>query len=339
MKRFKKILSFILLLLITISLVGCFDSGNNDFNGSDNNTEDKNPGGGSGIVITSFRVNFYIDNELKYYTITNNMEVFTPPEIPEKKNFKVIGWFYADGTKADFSKPHKKQTDFYAKYEADYAALINEVTANVISANVKITNTSYNKGFLGIKKDQVSITGSGIIFHDQHGYYYLLTNAHVTRKIENRSYADYTITDYKGNNYTGNLQKDSEQPKYDLSTLYFKKSNQKLNVIKRANKNPILSEEVIAIGQPDGQNNAITFGTVTDYRKVTTTDGFTTFFNSMIHSAPTYGGSSGGAILDFNFNLVGVHFAGSRDAIGNFIQGVAIPIETIIEYLNKYVYN
>ena len=47
-------------------------------------------------------------------------------------------------------------------------------------------------------------------------------------------------------------------------------------------------------------------------------------------------GSSGGAVMDTDFDIVGITYAVASDKFGNFKYSLAIPSEKIIEFLNKY---
>lgn len=323
MKKIRRFMFVVVLLLSSLVVVSCFNETNNDRGSHDGSTT---------IIREIYRVQFVVDGIQYRYMDVSNFQVFTPPEIPEKENFEIIGWTNENGELHDFSEPVNRPITFFAKYQADYLAITNELSKTIISSNVKILVTTYNTGFLGIgKKDVEYSQGSGIIIHDQHGYYYVLTNEHVTTK-GNKKYADYKIIDYKGKEYTGGLHKNTEQAFYDLSVLYFKKGEEELHVTKLAQVNPTQGEEVIAIGQPHGQNNTITFGEVAEYRKISLTNGFNPTFRALRHTAPTGSGSSGGALLNMSFNLVGLHFAGT-DTLH-----YAIPIEIIIVYLNEYVY-
>lgn len=54
----------------------------------------------------------------------------------------------------------------------------------------------------------------------------------------------------------------------------------------------------------------------------------------MEHTAYTDSGSSGGAVLNAELTVIGVHYAGSESAQ----LGYAIPAEKIQEFLNRYVW-
>jgi S1-C subfamily serine protease len=95
------------------------------------------------------------------------------------------------------------------------------------------------------------------------------------------------------------------------------------------------------MGQPNGQINAITFGKVTAYDSVRLDESSAAMSNITFpvinHDAPTDSGSSGGAVLNNEFKLAGVHYAGP-DTEGFNEFGFAVPIEKVREYLNSYVH-
>lgn len=326
----KKIFTLFLLFLMLFGISSCFST----------NESDGGLGSGSTIVeVSSFRVYFVIDGKARSYKEVNNMQIFTPPSIPKKTNYTVVGWINEQGILHDFTKPLKQETTLYAKYDIDYKTLVNLVSTTMMSSHVQIEVTIYNMGgFLGLTKKNVSSkSGSGIIFHDQHDNYYVITNAHVTSN-ESRKHIDIKVKDYKGRSYTAYKHENAEQDGFDLSVIYFKKPKEMLQVVDIAHKNPLLNQAVISLGQPQGQNNTITFGIIKKYEIITLSSGVSLPFEVINHSAPTDSGSSGGAILDLELNLVGVHFAGSKDYEGNFKSGYAIPAETIQHYLKNYVW-
>lgn len=328
MKNFRRTFSILFLMIFSFLIASCGLLGTD----GDDNIFDPI------FEKVEFRVYFYVDGKMHDYQDVSNRERIHPPNIPLKKNFEIVGWVNERGDLVDFKNRFSSSQTFYAKYSADYSKIHNELTHSIISANVKIYKTAYNSGFLGLtKKDIISGQGSGIIFHDEHNKYYVLTNEHVTTKT-NREHVHFEITDYKGNTYKAYLQSNSEQAQYDLSVLYFKKGLEELHVIERANKNPPAREEVIAVGQPKGQMNASTFGEVTKYASVSTTNGFKPSFDAIYHNAYIDNGSSGGALLDFDFNLVGINFASWGSSTINNAVAISVPIETVEKYLRTYVF-
>lgn len=286
----KKLLSGFITLLFVFSLLGCngLFSTNNDSTGIVYQTE---------IIVIEYRVNYYVDGVLRYYATNHeNQKIRKPEEDPIKANHTFLGWYTEKGILYNFNTPLNKSFSLYAKFQMDYAKILNLLSTEYISTNVEVQVKHWNPGFLGLgEKDVISGTGSGVIFADAYGKYYLLTNNHVIYGHDREKH-EYKIQDYKGNIYTATLFPNSGKANYDLATLYFTKGTEILRVSKLAKANPIINEEVISIGQPGGQNNAITFGIVQEYRTVTLDN--TAFeksnitFKVFLHTAPGSPGSS-----------------------------------------------
>lgn len=260
------------------------------------------------------------------------------PTAPTKSNCTFDGWYTSltSTQKYDFNSAVRNDMTLYAKYVVDYAALTNQITANTMQANVTVITKSYDT-FLGVTSAYSTKSGSGIIYQLKNGKYYLLTNNHVTVKDSAYSNVEYTIEDYKGNTYKGTLI--SQNPDYDLAALYFTKS-ETLQTVGLAKSNPTDGTELVSLGQPKSQSNALTYGTLTGYNTVTLKDAEPTQsnvkFNVITHTCPINNGSSGGALLDTGLNLVGINFACGTTSTGEFVAGYAIPIEKVREFLSLY---
>lgn len=217
--------------------------------------------------------------------------------------------------------------------EIDYTDLLNTITTSTIKANVKIISESYDEIFLW-EANNYTAQGSGVIIGlNKNDYYFVLTNCHVVAKIKNREMQRITVKDYKGNSYSAT--KYHESPDYDLAVIYFKKKIE-LKTLKIENKNLEVGDDVISLGQPKGQNNAITWGKVSNYNTITLKDTPTyksnVKFKVMIHNAPGDSGSSGGAVISKNLKIAGITFAGIDTT------SCAIPAVKIKEYLTKHYY-
>ena len=219
---------------------------------------------------------------------------------------------------------------------ADIMESLNDTSLEYIKSNVKIVTTGY-KTVGPIRYDGVGGQGSGVIFAETSSYFYCLSNNHVTYLDPQYTSKSYTITDYKGNSYNGSLICSSAD--YDLAVLRFSKrsdSSLELKPLNIQKTNPVLGDFVIAIGQPEGQNNTITIGNVKKYEKVTLDDSkdvSNVTFEVISHDAPINHGSSGGVLINLKGEIVGINYAGSVDENGDFLAGYAIPIEKVIEYL------
>lgn len=326
----KRVLFLCLLFFTVLTLSSCTNDNESPFDGNAIHTE---------IYVQTFNLYFYVEGKMSFYVKTSDSEIISEPEAEQKENYIFEGWYTEDGVKYDFTKPSNPEiTKLYARYTPDYVELFNVISTEYMAINVKIEVEQYNKNFFGFKKDEIYSRGSGVIFYLSDTYGFVLTNEHVT-DLENRDYQDFTIIDYKGNQYEAHKQANSEQDAYDLSVLYFKLGNEELKAVELAQSNPNAEDEVIAIGQPKGQNNTITFGKTLKYKSITLTSGFTPNFDVLQHDAEIDSGSSGGALLDIYMNLVGLNFASSSyQTSGEFAYAYAIPIEIIHEYLDSYVW-
>jgi S1-C subfamily serine protease len=179
-----------------------------------------------------------------------------------------------------------------------------------------------------------SMTGSGVVFHEDTNNYYVLTNNHVVY-YDDSGVAFYTVKDYIGNDYQANLL--FSRSEYDLAILRIQKKSIKLNVIPISNELPVIDDEIAVIGYPSFQFNAISLGIVSGYALETINNSNSNIINVdfeiMITSAPVKSGSSGSVAINSNFELVGIIYAGrfidSDLAIDSFI----IPLDKVKEFI------
>ncbi len=235
------------------------------------------------------------------------------------------------------SQPSNNESESF-----DYAALINTITTDTIKACVNIRTAESNTNYSNSTPERTSI-GSGVIFKVEKKldtyHYYVLTNYHVIEPSGNYRYYNHTIKDYQGNSYqtvnTSWLKNNNITTlckENDLAVLEFETTTE-LKAVEIETKNPDTEETIISIGQPKGQQNAITIGTVEGYTEVSIKDTFTPTFDAIAHNAPIDHGNSGGAILNIDLKLVGINFAGSWNDDGSFAYGYGIPIETVRAFL------
>lgn len=258
---------------------------------------------------------------------------------PTKENHQFMYWCTDVNLvyKYNFSTPVLGDLVLYAKYSVNYADLTNIITTKIMKSNVTVYAKNIKKViFELIPVNSQTHTGSGIIFYESSGYYYVLTNNHVTVEHEGFNDVEYTIEDYLGNKYEATEIHMSAS--YDLAVLKFKKKDN-LNVIKLASSNPSLDAEVVSLGQPKGQTNAISYGEITTYVAGPALNNCEDYeskvrFDVIKHNAYMRPGSSGGALLDTELKLIGINYASNSS--DDFKYGLSIPIEKINEYLKKY---
>lgn len=223
----------------------------------------------------------------------------------------------------------------------DYAQLINTISTHTMRANVEVSSKAYS-GALGFETKSRTSQGSGIIFDENDDYFFVLTNHHVVYYDRDEyMHREITLTDYQGTTYSAVVVANTESADYDLAVLRFDKlESTTLISITLATHNPANQQEVISIGRPRGQSNAITFGKVQAYQRITIEDMDSAVvnvaFQVIVHNSPTDSGSSGGALLNTDLELAGLNYAGSYNDDGEFVAGFAIPILRIKEYLDQF---
>ncbi len=200
-------------------------------------------------------------------------------------------------------------------------------------------STESVKSVVSVKKTSTfsgTTTGSGVIYKEDAFYYYALTNNHVVY-TSSGTRATYTVSDYLGNEYNATFI--AADGAYDLAVVRFRKTVT-LTVIEFAEVNAIKDEQIAVIGYPSFQINAITLGSVIDYAKIdiesSTNSVIDVNFNVLVSDAPVKSGSSGSVVLNHDFKLVGIIYAGnfSNDS-STSSYAFAIPLERVIEFLTS----
>ncbi len=161
--------------------------------------------------------------------------------------------------------------------------------------------------------------GSAVIFDEDDDHYYALTNDHV---VEGAS--SIKSLDYENNQYvTYVISKDSS---FDLAVISIDKSI-KLAVIEFADDFSVY-DEVKAVGYPTSMYRE-TDGSITAYQMID----YDISFAVITHSASISQGSSGGALVNNDGELVGINFAGYFEDNQTLTEGYAIPINQVRTYL------
>ena len=330
----KKAITFLTLFLATVmcSLVcfGCSELQDNAMS----------------FITGEYTVTFDFNNgeEDKKITVNAGNTVQTPND-PQKENYIFLGWYTDESftKKYDFSKIVNYNLHLYARYEIDAESIVNEITTSTVHALVKIYNKSYSNSFMG----QVSSIqqGSGVCFHTQGGYYYVLTNCHVAYSSADQQ--TITVEDFRGEKHEATIYRKnaSASPaiaaEYDLAILTFLYDGDELSVIPFADQSARAGDEVISLGSPGNQSHAITYGEMLGLRLANLAESdpkeSNVTFEIIYHTAAVTNGSSGGPLINGDLALVGVNYAGihgeNNDSFGH---GCAVPIEKVREFLALY---
>lgn len=208
--------------------------------------------------------------------------------------------------------------------------MMNYVNDEIVKANVMITNES--RSFF---QASTTSSGSGTIIREDNRYYYALTNNHVIYSLGNR--VSYYVYDYLNNEYT-NAQVMFSDPNYDMAIVRFAKGKTTLKVINLASEDVEMKENIIVVGQPQGQRNTITFGEVLSYGVVNCSDCDKNISNikyeCVYYDAITNNGNSGGMILNYNYELVGVVTFGMNASNGEYLYGAGSPVSKVKEFFS-----
>ena len=293
-------------------------------------------------------VTFKCNNGTSTTLIANHGAPSPMPQNPTKPNHTFNGWYVDESCRILYNvyAPVESDLTLYAGYTVDKNAVINTVARETIRGMVTVTATSYNK-FLFWETDKTRSQGSGVIIKlTSSGRAYLLTNCHVAETESGRDHVRYKIEDSHGNTYDAKMHVEgvtgtrSINAEYDLALLYFDGASSELHrPINIAEKNARIGEEVVCLGTPKGQANTFTIGSVTAYQSIALKD--TPAYKSNVtfpvikHTAYSNNGSSGGALLNLDLELVGIHYAAGKNDNGEYICGYAVPIEKVIEFINS----
>lgn len=163
--------------------------------------------------------------------------------------------------------------------------------------------------------------GSGIIV-SRDGY--VLTNHHVIRGAKT-----ITVTAYSGQaSKTYKAALIDEAPALDLAVLKIAGNGDVFSPAALGNSNTLsVGDEILAIGSPFGLSQTTTFGIVSNSKRTMTVGG-RTFSDFIQTDAPVNPGSSGGALVNVNGEVIGINtaiYSPSQSFVG---IGLAIPINS-----------
>jgi len=201
-------------------------------------------------------------------------------------------------------------------------------TRNIIrESNIFITTTKYDKGFANTLIKTATSLGSGVVYKEDLSYYYAITNNHVIDGGDSYQ-VDYLVSTFEGHEMVGTvIIADST---YDLAVIRFEKNGYIIPLIdmsERENSNLTDSEFLLAVGNPSGVLNVVTFGLYKGMSNIANVS-----FSVINHSVLIYPGNSGGALTDLYGNLVGINTWGDEN---NNENNYAIPLINVREFLTN----
>lgn len=223
-------------------------------------------------------------------------------------------------------------SDYKSETELSADSLM-AVRDKIRAFNISI-DTMYYQNVGWLSRTAGTGLGSGVVFEEDDGYYYALTNYHViTDKIDGKTYrVSYTVTDIMGTEYADAQVVEADNDDNDLAIIRFAKKKDaaytlsKADYTARKDTNVVPDEFVFAVGNPSGVNNIVTYGTVIGWSKIGNVS-----YNVIHHNALINPGNSGGALCDIDGNLLGLNTWGNEDADDDNYSISLTQINAIIE--------
>ena len=227
--------------------------------------------------------------------------------------------------------------DLLADFTVDYTKWSRQIAEQTLTSVVKIRKHEWKEGSYD------DAIGSGVIIYTQGNMAYALTNHHVAATSHTDWYVSYTVTDgYDGEHTLTSVAYEDEN--YDLALMRFALTTtasptevkEQLTATALALNNVSTNAAVAHVSNPDGRHNATTFGKALRYETVSITGeaaGEGVDFPVLVHNAFSMNGSSGGLILNQEMQLVGIEFACGYSQENEFVEGYAIPVEKVREFL------
>ncbi|WP_169785920.1 Do family serine endopeptidase [Enterobacteriaceae endosymbiont of Donacia crassipes] len=169
--------------------------------------------------------------------------------------------------------------------------------------------------------------GSGVIIDSKKGL--IITNNHVI------DHADYISVELNnGKIYEAKIL--GQDPKTDLALIQIKDKTGNLKSVKIANSDTLkVGDYTIAIGNPYGLGESVTSGIISGLgRAGLNIENFENFIQT---DAAINKGSSGGALVNLNGDLIGINTAILTPNEGNIGIGFAIPSNTVMNLVNQFI--
>ncbi len=295
-----------------------------------------------------YKVTYKCNNGYTYTSTTKDSKVIKPTD-PEKLYSTFKGWYQTPYYEEEYNFDNVVTEDItiYANWDIDFPNLLTYMYQNTILSNVKIMYYGYvyQKNIFDIvvdKKLMTSSLGSGEIISENENYYYALTNNHVVyQENTGYNYECYVYDSYDREYQAKVLYQNAD---YDLALIaIYKEYNDQdpLKPLNLANESPtLINEDVITMGYPNGLTNALSLGKTIKYKAFEPDEEFkkksNITFDVLCHSSYITNGSSGGALLDTNLNLIGINFASATDKDNNYLITYSIPVEKIKEFIDLY---
>ncbi|MFW5838565.1 MAG: S1C family serine protease [Bacillota bacterium] len=191
------------------------------------------------------------------------------------------------------------------------------------TTNVSVQTTVFSDGVFN--RVVYESQGSGVLYDQDEGFYYVLTNNHVISD-DDQGTPQYEIY-LTGEDESKEAELVFSDEAYDLAVLRFTYDDALplINIYTRLEDPPTFNEFLLAVGSPSRVDAIVTYGEFVQMMEITEVD-----FDVIYHTALIYKGNSGGALVDLDGNLLGINTWGSSD---DNAGSLSIPLTQIHEFL------
>ncbi|MGE4320992.1 MAG: trypsin-like peptidase domain-containing protein [Acholeplasmataceae bacterium] len=212
----------------------------------------------------------------------------------------------------------KRQMRVFSKFRYLLLILLFIVSVVLLASCKSMDLLRVSSLRLVVSHESSSSFGSAIIYDEDDTYYYALTNDHVV---------DDSVTinalDYENNLY--DVEVVLFDTTVDLAIIMIEKQIE-LYMLEFADEFSI-GQEVIAVGYPSSIFKE-SYGLILNYNHID----YDINTKVIIHSAEIDHGSSGGVLVNNDYQIIGINFAAYFDG-DTYLESYAIPLETIIEFV------
>lgn len=266
-------------------------------------------------------------------TISKNTRV-SKPKKKEREHLIFEGWYKDSEYEKEFkfSKKVNESITLYAKYTIDYDDVSKRIDDGELKSHVGIKITYFNRFMSSYS------WGSGVVIEITDSKVYILSNSHLSKKNHGLSNIKFQLYDYLDNSAPAKLV--FENSEYDLAVFECEKTTDNFEVIDYGQSHRV-NEEIVSIGRPLGNPNNVTFGVikgdVLGPKLTCARSESNVHFEVIKHDSYINLGSSGGALLNLDLELIGIQYAVTQDEeTHEFKSGYAIPLYKVYDFLELY---
>lgn len=238
--------------------------------------------------------------------------------------------------------------------QAMNSEFIDKVGEYALPANIKIVQLKYGNAE-NSSSASVSAGASGVIINKEGNKYYALTAGHVITELDDVNKTQIIVMGYDDLDFADSLRKGGKflgvanyyqqfpeaaveysNDRYDLAIISFT-TDKAYTVLPVADAAPKYGDIVASMSNPYGKRNIVTAGKIISKNPIPFGDGAGKMQYPIIKQTSVISeGSSGSALLNENLEIVGINLGGSKNIFRQYIYGMAMPSNHILDFLEDW---